>query len=59
MFLIVLGYYAMTKAIEGKEPKLDLTLQRRRGTRFPAFKLWDLDFVGSIVLLSNQIDQAR
>ena len=58
LFVIVLDY-AMRKAIDGKEDELGLTLHERRSSRNPAISLCDLDFADDIVLLSNEIEQAR
>ena len=58
LFVIVLDY-ALRKAIQGKEEELGFTLQQRKSRRVPAKSLCDLDFSDDIVLLSNQIEQAR
>jgi hypothetical protein len=56
--VIVLDY-AMRQAIEGKEEELGLTLHQRQSRRVPAKSITDLDFADDIVLLSNEIHQAR
>ena len=58
LFVIVLDY-AMRKAITGRENELGLTLQHRQSSRFPEQSICDLDFADDIVLLSNEIEQAR
>ena len=58
LFVIVLDY-AMRKAIQGKEEELGFTLHPRRGRRAGAKSICDLDFADDIVLLSNEIEQAR
>ena len=58
LFIIVLDF-AMRKAILGKEQELGFTIQQRRSSRYPAVAICDLDFADDIVLLSNEIDQAR
>ena len=58
LFVIVLDY-AMRQAIEGKEEELGLTLHQRQSRRIPAKSITDLDFADDIVLLSNEINQAR
>ena len=49
----------MRQAIEGKEEELGLTLYPRKSSRVPAKAITDLDFADDIVLLSNNIDQAK
>ena len=58
LFVIVLDY-AMRQAIDGKEEELGLTLYPRRSSRNPAVAITDLDFADDIVLLSNNIEQAK
>ena len=58
LFVIVLDY-AMRQAIEGKEEELGFTLFPRQSRRVPAKSITDLDFADDIVLLSNEIEQAR
>ena len=58
IFVIVLDY-AMRQAIEGKEEELGLTLYPRKSSRVPAKSITDLDFADDIVLLSNNIEQAK
>ena len=58
LFVIVLDY-ALRKAIDGKELELGLTLIQKRGRRSQGVSLCDLDFADDIVLLSNEIEQAR
>ena len=58
IFVIVLDY-AMRQAIEGKEEELGLTLYPRQSRRIPAQSITDLDFADDIVLLSNNIEQAK
>ena len=58
LFVIVLDY-AMRKAITGREKEFGLTLQHRQSSRHPEQSICDLDFADDIVLLSNEIEQAR
>ena len=58
LFVIVLDY-ALRKAINGREFELGLTLLERRGRRYPPVSICDLDFADDIVLLSNEIQQAK
>ena len=58
LFVIVLDY-AMRQATEGKEEELGLTLYPRQSRRIPAKAMTDIDFADDIVLLSNDIEQAR
>ena len=58
LFVIVLDY-AMRRAIQGKEEELGFTIHPRRGRRAGAKSICDLDFADDIVLLSNEIEQAR
>ena len=58
IFVIVLDY-ALRKAINGNEEELGFTLSERRSRTDPATSICDLDFADDIVLLSNEIDQAR
>ena len=58
LFVIVLDY-ALRKAINGRGVELGLTLTERRGRRHPAVSICDLDFPDDIVLLSNEIEQAK
>ena len=58
LFVIVLDY-AMRSAIHGREEELGFTLQPRKSRRIAAKSICDLDFADDIVLLSNEIEQAR
>ena len=58
LFVIVLDY-ALRKAVTGREEDLGFTLVKRRSKRNPALCLCDLDFAYDLVLLSNEIDQAK
>ena len=58
LFVIVLDY-ALRKAIDGRELELGLTLIERRGRRYPPVCICDLDFADDIVLISNEIEQAK
>ena len=58
LFVITLDY-AMRQAINGRENELGFTIQPRKSSRNPAVSLCDLDFADDIVLLSNEIEQAR
>ena len=58
LFVIVLDY-ALRKAIQSREEQFGFTLQPRRSKRIAAKSIRDLDFTDDIVLLSNEIDQAR
>jgi len=58
LFVIILDY-ALRKAIDGKELELGLTLIEKRGRRGQGVSICDLDFADDIVLLSNEIEQAR
>ena len=58
LFVIVLDY-ALRKAIDGREVVLGFMLHPRRSSRTPAKAICDLDFADDIVLLSNEIEQAR
>ena len=58
LFVIVLDY-AMRQAIEGKEEELGFTLHQRQSRRVHAKAISDLDFADDIVLLANDMDQAR
>ena len=49
----------MRRAINGRENELGFTIQPRKSSRNPAVSLCDLDFADDIVLLSNEIEQAR
>ena len=50
---------ALRKVIDGKELELGLTLIEKRGRRGQGVSVCDLDFADDIVLLSNEIEQAR
>ena len=58
LFVMVLDY-ALRKAINGREVELGLTLIESRGRRHPTISICDLDFADDIVLLSNDIEQAK
>ena len=58
LFVIVLDY-ALRKAIQGREEELGFTLHPRRSRRAGATSICDLDFADDIVLLSNEIEQAK
>ena len=58
LFVIVLDY-ALRSAIDGKESELGFTLHERRGRRAPPVCICDLDFADDIVLISDQIEQAK
>lgn len=58
LFVITLDY-ALRQAIEGHEETLGFTLDRRRSRRVRAKSICDLDFADDIVLLSNEIQQAK
>ena len=59
-FLFVMELdYALRKAIDGRELELGLTLIERRGRRYPPVCICDLDFADDIVLISNEIEQAK
>ena len=58
LFVIVLDY-ALRRAIEGREEELGFTLHPRRSRRVGAESICDLDFADDIVLLSNEIEQAK
>ena len=58
LFVIVLDF-SLRKAINDKENELGLTLRERRSSRTPAISICDLEFADDIVLLSNEIEQAR
>ena len=49
----------MHKATEGREDELGFTLRPKRSRRVGAQSISDLDFADDIVLLSNQIEQAK
>ena len=42
-----------------EEVELGLTLIESRGRRYPTISICDLDFADDIVLLSNEIEQAK
>ena len=58
LFVIVLDY-ALRQAINGKESELGFTLHERRSRRSAPTCICDLDFADDIVLISNEIDQAK
>ena len=58
LFVTVLDY-ALRKAVTGREEDLGFTLVKRQSKRHPALCLCDLDFADDLVLLSNEIDQAK
>lgn len=58
LFVIVLDY-AMRRATQGREDVLGFTLRPQRSRRVGAQSICDLDFADDIVLLSNQIEQAK
>ena len=58
LFVIVLDY-ALRRAIQGREEELGFTLHPRRSRRVGAESICDLDFADDIVLLSNEIEQAK
>ena len=58
LFIIVLDH-AMRNAINGREVELGFTIRHRRSSHNPAVAICDLDFADDIVLISNEIDQAR
>ena len=43
----------------GKESELEFTLHEKRGRRAPPFCICDLDYADDIVLISDQIEQAK
>ena len=57
LFILVLDH-AMTKAINGRELELGLTLQKRQSSRNPGKAICDLDFADDIVLLADDIERA-
>ena len=58
LFVVVLDY-ALRRAIQGREEELGFTLHPRRSRRVGAKSICDLDFADDIVLLSNEIEQAK
>ena len=58
LFVIVLDY-ALRNAIDGREAELGFTLAKRQSSRKPAVCITDLDFADDLVLLSDEIEQAR
>ena len=59
-FLLILVLdHAMTKAINGRELELGLTLQKRQSSRNPGKAICDLDFADDIVLLADDIERAK
>ena len=58
LFVIVLDF-ALRQSIDGKEEDFGLTIDRRRSRRVPGKHICDLDFADDIVLLSNEIEQAK
>ena len=58
LFIMVLDH-AMSKAINGREMELGFTLQKRQSSRNPGKAICDLDFADDIVLLANDIEQAK
>ena len=57
--LVIVLDYAVRKFATGRKEDLGFTLVKRRSKRQPALCLCDLDFADDLVLLSNEIDQAK